>query len=504
MTPRIALAAFRQATNTFAAGPTGLAELVGNLRRGAAVRALRGTNTVLGGALAELNRDPSAATSVPLVAAEAIAGGPLTTEAFDTVAGAITTGLTETAPDALLLDLQGAMVTEQGQGGEATLLRAIRRVVGPNLPIAVVVDATANLDPALVDLANALLVADSTLPATFPGSPHLRGADAVHLLERTVDRTIRPVVAIHKAPLLLGTLRWRADVEPARSLLAHVTALEHRPGVLAAGLAAGFVHADVSHAGSGAAITTDDDAPSAQALAAELTDRLWERHRGFDELGAMTLTVEEAIHAAMDAETGTRHGPFVLADLGDDPGSGGAGDGTALLWGLLDLGAPGAALAPIADPDAVARTAEAGIDGRLELALGAKTDEEHGYPIDVRATVRALLDGRFTRDGPIAAGRQDDLGRVAVLVCDGRYGNTVEVVVSERRAEVDDPALFRALGIEPTRRRILAVKTGRPWPAFASFAARVLAVDTPGRSSPHLSRFPFRQVPRPIWPLDEP
>ena len=243
-------------------------------------------------------------------------------------------------------------------------------------------------------------------------------------------------------------------------------------------------------------VATDDDAALAKEYADEIGDYIWNRREDFRP-GA--LTVEEAVHAAMESESG----PVVLADLGDNPGGGSAADGTALLWGLLDLGAQDAAVALIADPQVVQQAFDAGIGASLQTKLGAKTDNLHGYAIDVDATVVNLTDGKFVYEGPMLQGVAGTLGRTAVLRCTGRHGNTVDVIVTERRVQALDTSVFRSQGIEPTEKKILVLKSAVHFrAAFMPIAPRVIEVDTPGLTSVDFSRFPYTQLPRPIWPLD--
>jgi microcystin degradation protein MlrC len=194
----------------------------------------------------------------------------------------------------------------------------------------------------------------------------------------------------------------------------------------------------------------------------------------------------------------------VLADLGDNPGGGSAADGTALLWGLLDLGAPDAAFALIADPEVVELAVQTGVGGTIETELGGKTDDLHGYPIPIRATVENLTAGQFVYDGPMLQGVSGSLGRTAVLRCEGRYDNHVDVIVCERRYQALDTAIFRSQGIEPSQRRILGLKSAVHFRgAFTPIARKILEVDTPGLTSIDFRRFPYERLSRPLWPLDE-
>ncbi|MCC6945567.1 MAG: MlrC C-terminal domain-containing protein [Thermomicrobiales bacterium] len=196
-------------------------------------------------------------------------------------------------------------------------------------------------------------------------------------------------------------------------------------------------------------------------------------------------------------------GPVVLADLGDNPGGGSTADGTALLWGLLDLGARDAAVALIADPEVVDEAFAIGLEGRIETRLGAKADDLHGYPVDVVATVVNLTGGDFVYEGPMLTGVHSSLGRTAVLRCEGRHGNTVDVIVCERRVQPLDTAVFRSQGIDPESKQILVVKSAVHFRgAFMPIASRIIEVDTPGLTSVDFTRFPYTQLSRPIWPLD--
>lgn len=493
MTPtRIALAGFSHETNTFAPWKTDLRDFEANgWFRGDELCSQAGTNTVIGGAIDAIAGDPTLEL-IPQTATSAIPGGLVTAEAAEQIEGEIVAGLLAARPDAVVLDLHGAMVTELADDGEATTLRKVRAAVGPAVPVVAVLDLHANVSQEMVALADALIPYD-----TYPHVDNAaRGAEAVRLAARAARGEIRPVSALRKPPLLPPGPKQFSAVEPTKSIMARALELEALAGVLNIGVAFAFPYADCPFPGMGVIATTDGDAALAERLANELSDFIWERREQFRP---EALTVEEAVHAAMASE----RGPVVLADLGDNPGGGTACDGTALLWGLLDLGAPEAAFGVMVDHEALTAAFAAGVGARLELALGGKTDDLHGYPIPVSATVQSLSDGAFVYEGPMEAGRADTLGRTAVLRCEGRHGNGVEVIVSERRVQALDAAIFRSQGIEPTAKRIVAVKSTVHFRgSFGPIAARIIEVDTPGLTSIDFRRFPYRRMPRPIWPLD--
>jgi microcystin degradation protein MlrC len=88
-----------------------------------------------------------------------------------------------------------------------------------------------------------------------------------------------------------------------------------------------------------------------------------------------------------------------------------------------------------------------------------------------------------------------------VLEIDGPGG--IEVQLTELRGHPSDLNHFRAFGIEPTERRILVLKSAAHFrAAFEPIATKVIEVDAPGISSPDLRRFPYKELRRPIYPLD--
>lgn len=489
---RVLLAGIVHETNTFAEKRTDLDEFEADgFFRGDELLDLAGTNTVIGGvveAARELGVD-----LIPVVGTSAIPGGLVTDRVFELVVGAIEDALAAQRPDAIVLDLHGAMVTESHDDGDGAVLERVRAAAGPEMPIISTLDLHANVGPQMLANATALVPFD-----TYPHIDNAeRGAEALRLAVRTASGEIAPVMASRKLPVLPDGPRQFSGAEPTRSIMALVHEVETRPGVLTAGVCFAFPWADCPFPGMTVTVVTDDDSHLAAAYANEIGDYIWKRH---SEFRTELWSVEEAIHEAMSAEAW----PVVLADLGDNPGGGTAADGTSLLWGLMDLGAEGAVVSTICDPEVVALAFGAGEGTRIETMLGAKTDERHGYPIPIKATIKRLSDGDFVYDGPMDRGVQSTLGRTAVLGVDGRYGHVVDVIVCERRCQSLDTAILRSQGIEPSECKIIALKSAVHFRgAFMPIASRILEVDTPGLTSLDYSRFPYERLPRPIWPMDE-
>ena len=206
------------------------------------------------------------------------------------------------------------------------------------------------------------------------------------------------------------------------------------------------------------------------------------------------LNVETVIHEAM-----LNDGAVTILDAGDDPAAGASGEGTGLLWALIDLGAPDATLGVVVDPQAVERSIRAGIGSTVTLDIGGAIDRRAGYPISVSARIRRVSDGRLAPEG----GCPVELGRTAVLDVEGRHGGRIDVIVSERAPHVIEPELFAALGVDLSSKRIIAVKSsGQTRSLFEAITSRVLETSTPGITTPVLTYLEFSRALRPIFPLD--
>ncbi len=488
MPPRLALAGFRHLTNRFTPGQTGLDAFTPMLHGDDLRHPSAGS--ILSAALAP-SPGPARWESVPILAAFAPPGGPVTQEAFEAVAADLDAGLQRARPNALLFDLPGTTILENGIAAETEMVARARTTLGPSVPIVVTGSPFSTLTHRLFDVADVVLVMEDTAGSSL----HARTR-----LLRTVDHALTDRANLTTASRTLPLLVAPPVVMDSPDVIAHVLELAHATqrldGVVHAGLAFGFAYADSPDAGTSIIVGTDGDRGLAERLADDLAAAVWSRRSAFQPSAP---TVEEAVHAAMAGSApdhpypGDAGGPLVLLDAGDDLRSGAPGDGTALLWALLDLGAPAALLAVLVDPAAVVAAVAAGVGSRLELPLGAASGETHGFPIEVVATVGAIAspEGNAHRHA----------GRTALLHCEGRHGQMVEVVVSERRPSAGDGDLFAPLGVDPMTRGIVALKPGTPW-STALPLARSLLVDTPGPTRVHLADVPFRHVPRPIQPLD--
>lgn len=446
-----------------------------------------GTRTPLGGFI-HFARDRGARL-IPTVAASAVPSGRVTACAYGRLLVELLAGIRGAGPvDGVLLALHGAMVVEGIPDAEGDILRRVRELIGPGVPLASTLDYHANVTDAMVGAADGLF--------GYNTYPHVdgpeRAVEAATFLVSVLEGRINPVSAVVRPPLAPALVPARTGWGPIRALMERAFAWEEEPGVINASVYGGFIYSDIADAGLSFIATTDGQPDLAARIARDLAGAAWEMRRDFV---TPMLPPREAVEYA----TGASRGPVVLADVADNTGGGASGDGTEVLRALLELKARGAVVVTLPDPEAVREAFRVGVGGAFECPVGGKIDDRHGEPVTLTGEVRLLSDGRFVHRGPMSAGVASSMGRAAVVVSDG-----VEVILNERRFQPLDPEAPRSVGIDPRHRRIVVLKSAVHYrAAYEPIAAEIIEVDGPGLSSPNLDRFEFTGIRRPIFPLDD-
>ncbi len=483
MKPRIAIAGFQHETNTFAPIPTRYADF----ERGGAWPGI-----TRGEAIFDVCTEPQIPIAgfirggedfdlIPLLWAAAEPASYVTDDAFDRIAGEICERLASAGEiEGVYLDLHWAMVTESHEDGEGALLARVREVVGPDLPVAVSLDLHGNLTAEFARLASCV-----TIYRTYP---HIdmpeTGARAAALLARLLKRG-KPFAKAHRQAGFIPPITDQSTMrEPGGRLYAMLPGLEGN-GVECIDLAFGFPPADIHDCGpSILAFGTDQGAVDAAADA-----MLAALHAAEGDFSNPLVPAPEAVRAAMENETDR---PVIICDAQDNPGAGAVGDSTGLLAALIEAGATGACLGMLWDPDTAAQAHEAGEGAEINVRIGGTFPEIGGPPVETRARVEALSDGRFTCTGPMYGGAKSDLGPMACLALNG---GAIRVAVGSVRAQNADQAIFRAVGIEPSDHRIVAVKSAVHFLAdYEPIAARVIFAAAAGANPCSLTTIPYRRL----------
>lgn len=484
---RIALGGFLHESHSFAPLPTTFEDFIrpgawSPLQRGAGlVENLRPTSTPAAGAIRVL--EEGGHEIVPLTWCVASPAGPVQRSAFERIAAMIVADLSaalrQGKVDGIYLDLHGAMLSEDFPDAEAELLRRVRAVVGAETPLTISLDPHANLTRRMVELADAV--------APFRTYPHVdmknAGARAARLLLDRIARATPFARAFAALDFWIPLTSQCTMVPPMAPALAERARLAAQHGVAELAFCFGFPYADFEGCQPAIAAYAETEA---QAKAAVDGLKAWlDAHETTFQLDVQPAA--DAVAQAIAIAAGAAK-PVVLADTQDNPGGGGHGDTTGLLGELVRQGAQGAVMGLINDAESAAACHAAGEGAEVNLSLGGKSD---GAPLPVRGTVEKLTDGRFVCTGPMGAGNPADLGPTALV----RVAEGVRVIVTSRKMQALDQALFRHVGVEPAEQKILALKSSVHFRAdFQPLAEAVIVATAPGPVAADPSVFPFRHL----------
>lgn len=393
-------------------------------------------------------------------------------------------GLRDAMPvDMVLLMMHGSMMAQSCDDCEGDVLAHVRRIVGPRVPIGLLLDLHCNVTEQMIE--------NATVIKACREYPHTDFAERAHelydVLAATAAGRVRPTMAFQRVPML-GL--FQTQREPMRGFVDGVIQQERRPGVLSITLAHGFPWGDSAHTGAGVIVVTDGDAAAARDLAAAVGRDFF----SLRESGQVSLL---GVDAALDVALAHDSGTVVVADMADNPGGGAASDSTFLLRAMLARGVRDAAMGLVWDPEAVRLAFAAGEGATIPLRVGGKLGPMSGAPLDLVVTVRHL---RTDATQPhIADGCATALGRTAVIETQG-----IEIVLNEIRQQPFHPDAFASAGVDPWSKRLVVVKSSFHFYAgFAERAKTIIYCDAPGTLNSDATQRPYRHVQRPIWPLDE-
>ncbi len=487
---RIAIGSLMQETNTFVAFKTTVETFEAfYLHRGEAMFTGYGAARVEVPAFMSVLRE-AGAEIVPTLGAYAGASGTVTRAAFDSLVGEIEARLKAAGRvDGVALALHGAMVVEDQPDGESEIVRRVRAVVGAGVPIGVSLDLHGHITRAILQ--------PDVFCIGYREYPHIdmweTGERVARLLLETIAGKRKPVMALAKRHMILSAARATTAspglapiVEEGRRREAageclHVSLFPVQPWI------------DVPDLGFAALVCADRDVLSAQKVADDLSEMAWQARESF-EPGLVELV--EAIRIGLSSE-----GTTVVSDTGDSPSSGAPADSAVALAALLRANADKAGrLTYLTLCDAVAAKAAAagGVGKRVTLSLGHRNSPDDGKPVVVDTLVRSIHDGAFTMNDAGAQGQVMQLGLTAVIAI-----GDIRVSVRSNPGFEWDTGLFTAFGLELKRAALVFVKSPAHFRvAFGPHAARVLYADTPGPSCGNMRCLKFKNVTRPLYPID--
>ncbi|WP_088952541.1 M81 family metallopeptidase [Variovorax sp. HW608] len=394
--------------------------------------------------------------------------------------------------DAVLLDLHGAMVARSCSDGEGYLLKRLRAAI-PGVPVGVALDLHANMTEDMV--------ANADVIVGFKTYPHIdmyeTGVHAGRLLLNLLSGKSKPAMAWRRIPLLSHSLRSATFIGPMKKAVEAACA-EEAAGSLGVSVFAGFALADIEAPCVSVVVVDASSKAQAQQTADRIARQIWADR---NEFFYSSEPLSDSVARAKQLSEGKTK-PVLLLDHGDNCTSGGTCDTMDVLEEAIRQGLDGIGVGPICDPEAVAQLIYAGEGALVTLDLGNKTSldviNRRKPPMRVTGKVVRISDGYYTVTGPTYSGQRMALGRTVLLDI-----GPAEIVISERTHEPWDIGIFTCVGLKAEEKRFLLLKSRMyARPVFEPLAAALVECDSHGVTSSDFGLFKFKNLSRPVVPLD--
>jgi microcystin degradation protein MlrC len=374
---------------------------------------------------------------------------------------------------------------------DGTLLARVRALVGSEVPVLATLDLHCNVSWRMVEQADML--------CGYLTNPHVdmaeRGMECAGAM-RAMLGGMRPRAAFVKLPFIPPATSQNTAGGPYADAIAYGQRfLDHE--VLNVSVVSGFSLGDTPKNGLSVMVTTRTSTERAQEVAADIAAWIWNtRGKWVTNLTSLEDATAMALAAGRDASRPS----LLFADVADNPGGGGRGNTSYILQSFIRAGVEGAVFGIHNDPGLAAEAHALGQGARLTAHFNR--DETHPFSerFEAEAVVEALWDGQGVGRRGIYAGRSFSLGPTALL----RIGGVRVAVVTLRR-QLAEPQMLERLGVDLRTVRSLVVKSrGHFRAGFDDIfpPERIVEVDVPGLTTVVLTRVPWREVPRPIYPLD--
>ena len=428
---------------------------------------------------------------IPAIYASAGASGVIKKDCFEYIESCFVKTAKEhlNELDGIWLHLHGASEVEEIGSGDHHILKSLREVVGPYMPIAVVCDPHGNLTKEYVE--------GCTIIRSYRESPHTDADQTKKYVAKMLCDFLKDRQNIHaiyrKLPLILGGEQSVSTDEPVASINKYMDEMEKDPRVRSASWHVGYIRHDCPEAGCGIVVVpqNSEDQEYCETKADELAKYVWDRHHEFHYTG-LTAEPEEAMKMALEC----KEKPVMITDSGDNTTSGSTGWNTYVLRQALAKNSDKSFLfANICDPNAFAILNNMEIGESKDISLGMNYDE-NSTSVNINVTVKAkgYLRGYMMHVHDAVYGH-------SVLV--HINGTNIDVNVASTRQVMCEKHQFDACGIDWDNYDIIIVKQGYAFPEIKEKGKLVIMSLTNGATLQDTARLPFKRIMRPMYPIDK-
>lgn len=430
---------------------------------------------------------------IPSIAAIGHPHGPVTKDAFDFILARLIHDVKEHLHeiDGIFLFLHGAskVIDLEGGSAEHAFLREIRKITGPYLPIALVMDPHGNLSQELVDHVNIL--------RCYRESPHTDTVETYRVVAKMfVDllkhrRHIKP--AYVKVPIIIGGEKSVSSDEPMVSINHFCDELEKDARIMSASFHIGYLRHDGDKLGCSAVVVPNSEKD--QAYAQEMADKLckyaFSKRHEFHFHGNVAEP-EDAIKQAVEFDGS----PVFVTDSGDNVGSGADGFNTYILHQVLNLKDTHRKqflFSGIVDKNAYAYLYDKEVGTHVDFTLGADLDELC-KSVEVHGTIVAKgIAHKLYED-------RKDIGTAITVKFDDA---PVSVIVEYDAIQYTDLDQYPCSHLNIDDYDVIIPKQGYISDDFKKYGKLCIMSLTQGPTYQRSEKLEFKRILRPMFPYDD-
>ncbi len=392
--------------------------------------------------------------------------------------------------DGIYLMLHGASEVDEIGSGDHHILKEIRKLTGPYMPICVACDPHGNLEKDYVEA--------TTLIRSFRESPHTDSTATKRKVAQMLCDLLKKRQNIHsvyrKLPLILGGEQSVSTDEPVKSINRYMDDLEKDPRILSCSWHVGYIRHDTAVAGCGIVVVpaTEKDQEYAEKVADQLAKYVWERRHEFHYTG-LTAKPDEALKMALEFDGK----PVFITDSGDNTGSGAPGWNTFILRQALNIPhlTKSFLFANIHDPEAYDYLMNFDVNDQVHIRLGKNYDEmSKSVELDVIIKEKGVIKGCSLHDTSAVFGK-------CVLV--SIVGSPIEVNIANTSYGLAEHHQFIAAKIDWDEYDIIVVKQGYIFPECKEKGKLSIMSLTDGFTLQDTKSLDFKRIMRPMFPIDD-
>lgn len=416
------------------------------------------------------------------VFASALPSGKVDFQSYERIADAILQGLKANSNvDGVYLYLHGAMYVNGLGSGEEHLVSRIRGMVGEKVPIAVALDFHANNTDAFVQNVN-IIQGFRTAPHTDQDETEMRAASG---LIRCIKEKVLPKPAFLRVPILAADAAITAN-SPLKEIVEKLCILDNAEDVYSAAFFNGQPWVDAQYVGASAVIMYKENETLAYDAVDALTHIYWQGRKNLAlKLGEEVMMPKEAIEYAFQA----KGAPVFITDSGDNTTAGAEGEGTLMLSLLMAHQVKNALVCAITAKDVVAQLIQKNVGEQVEIQIGENAEEKNIVPVHIKGEIKSF--------GKVLGWAGEECGNGVTISC-----GDIDVVLTDVRAAFISREHIENMGVNVHDYQGIVLKLGYLFPKLRQISNHHIFALTPGASTNLFETLDYRNIRRPMYPLD--